>query len=143
VNAAEDERERNMGRYINCGFEKAERLQGDVGYVELRGFFNPAIGGDTAAAAMSFVADAEALIVDLRRNHGAFPEMVSLVASYLLEGEPVHLNDLHFRRGDRTQQFWTLPFVWGKHFGQKKPVCVLTSSETFSGGEESPTICRL
>jgi C-terminal processing protease CtpA/Prc len=62
--------------------------------------------------------------------------MVALVATYLFDGEPVHLNDLQYRRGDRTQQYWTLPFVPGRRFGRSKPVYVLTSAETFSGAEE-------
>src|SRR5262249_50927356 len=37
--------------------------------------------------------------------------------------------------GDRTQQFWTLPWVPGPRY-TNKPVYVLTSARTFSGAEE-------
>jgi C-terminal processing protease CtpA/Prc len=47
----------------------------------------------------------------------------------------VHLNDLYWRTGDRTQQFWTLPYVPGKRYVDKD-VYVLTSKQTFSGAEE-------
>jgi C-terminal processing protease CtpA/Prc len=47
----------------------------------------------------------------------------------------VHLNDMVERNGT-TETFWTEPTVAGKRFGGKKPVYVLTSGETFSGGEE-------
>ena len=47
-----------------------------------------------------------------------------------------HLNSLYWREGDRTQLFWTLPYVPGKRFGSQKPIYVLTSAETFSGAEE-------
>src|SRR5579884_1799302 len=47
-----------------------------------------------------------------------------------------HLNSLYWRECDRTQQFWTLPYVPGKRFGSQKPVYILTSAETFSGAEE-------
>jgi len=61
---------RDMMRVTNCGFEKVERLPGNVGYVEFRQFAPPSICADTAAAAMNFLANADALIVDLRRNGG-------------------------------------------------------------------------
>src|SRR5262245_9873180 len=52
----------------NFRFERVERLRGNVGYLDLRGFVQPEIAGETAAAAMTFLARADALIVDLRRN---------------------------------------------------------------------------
>jgi C-terminal processing protease CtpA/Prc len=89
---------------------------------------------DAVAAFMSDVADANVLIIDLRTNHGGDPSTVALVASYLFDDKPVHLNDIVERDGT-TRAFWTQPTVAGKRFGGKKPVYVLTSAETFSGGE--------
>jgi C-terminal processing protease CtpA/Prc len=83
---------------------------------------------------MSFVADTDALIVDLRRNGGGDPAMVAYVLSYLFDTR-THLNDLRYGRGDRLEQFWTAP-VPGQVFGGTKPVFVLTSRETFSGAED-------
>lgn len=127
---------KQYARRANHGFEKVERLEGNVGYLDLRGFFPADEAGETVAAAMSFLANTDALIVDLRKNHGGSPVTVALVTSYLFDPSPVHLNDLYFRPQNETRQFWTLPFVPGKRFGMKKPVYVLTSRETFSGGEE-------
>jgi C-terminal processing protease CtpA/Prc len=84
---------------------------------------------------MNFLANMNALIVDLRQCKGGNPGMVALISSYLFDGDPVHLNSLYWRDEDFTQQYWTLPFVPGKRFGDK-PVYVLTSSDTFSAGEE-------
>ena len=83
---------------------------------------------------MSDVADADVLIIDLRANHGGDPSTVAQVASYLFDDKPVHLSDVVERDGS-TRAFWTEPTVAGKRFGGKKPVYVLTSAETFSGGE--------
>ncbi len=126
---------RDRARVTNFGFEKVERMPGNVGYLEIRGFNDPAIGAETAVAAMNFLANADALIIDLRRNGGGSPEMVQLVSSYLFD-EATHLNSLYFRPSDRTSQFWTLPHVPGRRFGEEKPVYVLTSDRTFSAGEE-------
>ncbi len=116
--------------------QTVERLDGNIGYVELRAFF-PAEApgaGDAAAAAMRLLAHTGALIIDLRRNHGGDPSMVALLSSYLFS-ESVHLNSLYWRANDFTQQFWTFPYVPGPRFVDK-PVYVLTSGETFSGAEE-------
>src|SRR5215469_6886049 len=77
-----------------------------------------------------------ALVIDLRQNGGGWPEMVALFTTCLFDQEIVQLNSLYWRQGEKTQQFWTLPYVPGTRFGGKKPVYVLTSNRTFSGAEE-------
>ncbi len=119
----------------NYGFHRVERLPGNVGYVDIRKFHRAEWGGAVAVAAMAFLANASALIVDLRRCQGGYPGMVALVSSYLFGDEPVHLNSIYWRDEDLTQQYWTLPHVPGKRFDDR-PVYVLTSKDTFSGGEE-------
>lgn len=132
----EKRREAAFLQKVNHGFERVERLPGNIGYLDLRMFAPPDLAGETAAAAMTFLAGTDALIVDLRRNGGGEPEMVALLTSYLFGPKPVHLNDLYWRDGDRTQQFWTSGWVPGRRFGPDKPVWVLTSGDTFSGAEE-------
>jgi len=127
---------REEARLHNYGIARVERLPGNVGYLDLRGFEDPAIGGEAAVAAMTLLAHTSALIIDLRQNGGGWPEMVALFTTYLFDPEIVHLNSLYWRQGDKTQQFWTLPYVPGSRFGGKKPVYVLTSNHTFSGAEE-------
>ena len=134
--AAWREAYREEARLHNFGFARVERLSGNIGYLDLRGFEDPAIGGEAATAAMTLLAHASALIIDLRQNGGGWPEMVALLTSYLFDQEIVHLNSLYWRQGEKTQQFWTLPYVPGSRFGGKKPVYVLTSNRTFSGAEE-------
>ena len=129
------ERMRAMGEAMNFGFEKVERLEGNVGYLDLRMFMPAELGGDTAAAAMNLLAHTDALIIDVRKNGGGDPSMVALVSSYLFGAEPVHLNDLYFRPEDSTHQWWTLPHVPGRRY-EGKPVYVLTSRRTFSAAEE-------
>jgi retinol-binding protein 3 len=130
----EQEEFRRYAAARNFGFERVERLAGNVGYLDLRGFFPAEVGGDVAVAAMRFLANASALIIDLRQNGGGSPDMVALISSYLFD-QPTHLNNLYWREGDRTQQFWTLPYVPGKR-SAATPVYVLTSNHTFSGAEE-------
>ena len=137
ADAAERERLRKFGEAVNFGFEKVEKLPGNIGYIELRGFFPlQDVGAEKAAAeAMNKVADTDALIFDLRRNGGGSPIMVRLVCSYLFGEKPVHLNSLYSRERDHTEEFWTLKELPGKRY-LDKDVFVLTSSRTFSGAEE-------
>lgn len=128
-------RERRELDENNCGFRKAEQLDGNVGYLRLDEFPDPALCGSTAEAAMTFLAGTRALIIDLRENSGGKPAMVALVASYLFD-RSTHLNDLWTRHTDSTQEFWTRDSVAGRRFGGNKPVYVLTSAHTFSAAEE-------
>lgn len=125
----------NYLKRINYGFEKVERMSGNIGYIDLRGFTDPEKGAETVAAAMNFVNNTDALIFDLRQNGGGDPAMVALICSYLFGDKPVHLNDLYFRPQNETEEFWTKPTVLGKKYGDKD-VYVLTSNRTFSGAEE-------
>jgi retinol-binding protein 3 len=134
--AKEREEMRRFAAVRNFGFEKVERLSGNVGYLDLRGFMPVELAGDTAAAAMNFLANTEALIIDLRQNGGGSPAMVAMLCSYLFPAEPVvHLNDLYYRPDNSTHQWWTLPYVPGKRY-LGKSVYVLTSKRTFSAAEE-------
>lgn len=133
--AEEDARYRRDERLRNYGVERVERLEGNIGYIDLRGFAPTEWAGETLAAAMTLVAHTDALIVDLRKNGGGDPGTVAFMTSYLFDAR-THLNNLYWREGDRTEQFHTHDWVPGKRFGQKKPVYVLTSNRTFSGAEE-------
>jgi hypothetical protein len=133
--AEERENYRRFLQRINHGFERVERLPGNIGYIDLRGFFNPELGKDAVAAAMGSVANTDALIFDLRQNGGGDPAMVALISSYLFGSEPVHLNNLHWREGNRVEEFWTKPAAAGLRY-EGKDIYVLTSRRTFSGAEE-------
>jgi len=122
-------------KFMNSGFEQIERMRGNIGYIRFNGFVDPELGTDTVTSAMNFVSNTDALIFDLRDNGGGDPAMVKLICSYLFGDKAVHLNDLYWRKGNRTEEFWTTPTVAGKKF-LDKDVYVLTSSRTFSGAEE-------
>ena len=126
--------ERTQMERLNCGFKKAEILEDNIGYLKFDFFADPGICGPTVVAAMNFLANVDAIIFDLRENGGGDPKMVAFVSSYLF-AERTHLNDLWTRKGDVTEQYWTEPYVLGKRL-DGKPAFVLTSKNTFSGGEE-------
>jgi len=118
---------------VNCGFEKAELLPHNIGYVKLDAFEDAELCASTANAAMSLVSDGDALVLDLRDNHGGRGEMLALIASYLFAGH-THLGDSYRRWDGSRKESWTLPSVPGRKF-LDKPVFVLISNRTFSAGE--------
>jgi retinol-binding protein 3 len=132
---AQFERQRVIMARENFAFVRVERLAGNIGYVDLRAFLPPVIAGETAAAAMTFLAGTDAVIFDVRQNGGGDPAMVAFITSYLFGPEPVHLNDFYHRPTNETRPSYTLPYVPGKRLTDKD-VYVLTSSRTFSGAEE-------
>lgn len=133
--AEEIEQNRWFNKRINYGFERVERMNGNIGYIDLRGFNDHQAGAETVAAAMSFLQNTEALIFDLRQNGGGSPAMIQLISSYLFGDKPVHLNDLYWRKENKTDEFWTKPEQAKIKF-TNKDIYVLTSNYTFSGAEE-------
>ncbi|MBA3367613.1 MAG: S41 family peptidase [Geodermatophilaceae bacterium] len=117
------------------GIAAAQRLDGNVGYLDIRTLHDANIAAPIVSAAMTLLAGTDVLIIDLRRCPGGSPLMVAHYCSYLFD-DPTHLNDIYDRPSDQTRQFWTAPSVPGAKFGGSKPVYVLTSSTTFSGAEE-------
>jgi C-terminal processing protease CtpA/Prc len=126
---------RQMGRLDNFGIRRVERLDGNVGYLDLHRVPVPANAGPAITAAMELVAGTYALIIDLRHNHGGSPEGVVFWCSYLFTERPTHLNDIFHADTGETRQFWALPYVPGTRYPDR-PVYLLTSSHTFSGGED-------
>jgi Peptidase family S41/N-terminal domain of Peptidase_S41 in eukaryotic IRBP len=119
------------------GVACAQRLAGNVGYLDLQPVLFPAaIAADSVTAAMSLLAGTDALVVDVRGCLGGEPGMVAFLISYLWGHEPVQLTGLRARSASQLTQSWTLPHVPGRRFGQDKPVYVVTSGVTFSGGEQ-------
>ncbi len=130
---AEQAEEQKRAAGDNYGFARVERLDGNVGYLDLR-YFADGDGAATASAAMALLGHTDALIVDLRQNGGGGDAGVATVLlSHLLPGPATRLAELHWKPDGSVRSFWTLPSVpGGKYLG---PVYVLISQETFSAAE--------
>ena len=122
-------------RRVNFGFKEAKIMKGNVGYLDLRQFARTRHGSETAVAAMNFLANCDALIIDLRNNGGGSAEMIQLITTYFYDDEPKHLNTFYWRPNDETAQTWTLPHVPGEKMPEVD-IYVLTSDRTFSAAEE-------
>lgn len=129
--AAADQSESMKQR--NHGFHNIERLHGNVGLIEIGRFDPAAEAAATAGAAMSFVANTDALIIDLRNNGGGNADMVAHLMSYFVP-EQTHLATIKRRHADDMTQMWTSPHVPAPRY-LGKPIYVLTGKRTFSAAE--------
>jgi len=109
---------------------RAERLAGNIGYIDLRTFIGKVEKVDAAFAA---VQEPSALIIDVGQNLGGDPPVVQYISSYLF-AERTHLLDTLAREDAVPQERWTLDRVAGQRLPDI-PVYVLTSGRTFSAAE--------
>ena len=132
--AAELAEELRLEREQNGGFSRVERLEGNVGYIRYDQVASPVASREPLRAAMDLIARTEALIIDLRTNHGGEPETVQMFCSYLFD-RPTHLNDLWYRATGKTTAYWTSARVAGSRY-LNRPVYIVVSRETGSAAEE-------
>jgi retinol-binding protein 3 len=121
-------------RRANYQFRKLEIMRGNVGYLSLGSFVDLNYSKETAVAAMNFLANADAVIIDLRNNPGGFINLEIFLASYFYGVDPVEWLSRYHRDGDVTVRDWTLREVPGKRL-QHTDLYILTNSETGSAGE--------
>ncbi len=132
---AAQQKELEHARRENFGFKELQILDGNIGYLDLRSFSETGHGAEeVAVAAMNYLANSDAIIIDLRQNGGGSPDMIGLISSYFFD-EPVHLNTFYLRRTDSLRQFWTTHSVEGPKLTDKD-LYLLTSHYTFSAAEE-------
>jgi C-terminal processing protease CtpA/Prc len=111
-------------------------VDGYIGYIKIDEFSHSERAREAAVEAMADVADCEALIFDLRHNHGGGPGPGLLISSYPFDA-PRLLGSYYNRLEDGIKDIYTLESLPGKRFGQKKPVFIVTSSITGPGGSGS------
>ncbi len=118
----------------NNGFARVQRLEGNVGVLELTNLPDGENMVEKAAAAMTFLKDTSAFILDLRANGGGEITGVDVVLSYFVEGR-IHTYDMLARKPEDNLQYFTDASVAGPRYAAEKSVFVLTSRRTFSAGE--------
>ncbi|HEX4079083.1 MAG TPA: S41 family peptidase [Rhizomicrobium sp.] len=129
------ESDAERGAFAAYGFYDVRRLPGNIGYIDLHSFN---YGPDAAAylsAVMTLAGDTDALIIDVRENHGGLPQMAEMMAGYLL-GRRELIADVRERKLDGTftvERRYSIPMAGGTRY--TRPVYILTSHATFSAAE--------
>ncbi len=118
----------------NFGWERVEILKGNIGLIRINYFAPLDWSAETFTAAMNYIANTDALIVDVRKNSGSMDiNAIPFLCSYLFD-KPVPMGDIFSRETNETRQLWTYAQVPGRKYTDK-PVYLLTSPKTASGGE--------
>lgn len=124
--------------HAEVGITRADTLAGGVGYIEIIGFPPLSVYKPVLDKAMLALEDSHALIIDVRRNGGGDPESVAYLVSYLMASPPTREISSIISRIPGTTSF-----TRDRQFSRPTPVSftncpayVLTSKNTFSGGEE-------
>ncbi len=130
----EIERDRAQAARMGYGITRVQRLPGNIGYLDLRGFGPTEFVAPGYDAAMRLLGGTDALVLDLRNNGGGEPTSVSyLLSHFFAEGDERHLNDIYDRPTNTTREYRTMPIGAPRYL---RPIAVLTSKTTASGGEE-------
>ena len=122
-------------RLENHGLRRVERLPENLGLIELTVIPPAASAGDAIAAAMRLVEHTQGLILDARAARGGSPDGVAFLCSFLFADGDVHLGDIVEGPAGPARQYWTSAYLPAPRY-LERPVYVLTSASTFSGGEE-------
>jgi len=114
----------------NVGFHRLEWLEPGIGYLDLRRFYSFDQAKPMALAAMTFLADARALIIDVRENGGGSGDYLS---SYFLP-YPTQLSGSYARQTGTLTESWTRRDI-GMEPRLDVPLLILTGPNTFSASE--------
>ncbi|HYC89794.1 MAG TPA: S41 family peptidase [Thermoanaerobaculia bacterium] len=117
----------------NHGFRSVQRLEPNLGYIDVGLFAESDDARAMADAAMAFVQGTDAVIVDVRRCPGGSGQQVAYLASYFFGPEPVVLANRFHRPSGRSMQSVTGD-VKGKRM-PNVPLYILTSPGTGSACE--------
>lgn len=124
---------RPVERGSASGFRRVERLDGNIGYLDLGGFMSGDESRAAATAAMTLLASSDAVIIDLRRCPGGSAEAVNYLASYFFGPERRVLMNRYDRPTNVASES-TTEDVPGRRMPET-PLYILTSGRTVSACE--------
>jgi C-terminal processing protease CtpA/Prc len=120
-------------RRTGYGIASVQRVAGNVAVLDIRELVEPELSRPACEAALASVADAAALVIDLRQCVGGDPATVALVCSALVDRR-TPLSRIVPRNGP-VEAFWADPAPDTRSFGGRKPLLIAVAAFTFSGAE--------
>jgi formylglycine-generating enzyme required for sulfatase activity len=138
--SSEEEKEKahlqkvDMDRKQNFYFKEVKHLDDNIGYLRFDKFADPRYAGSTAVAAMNYLANCEALIIDLRYNGGGSPDMVTFLLSFFFD-KPVNFNNFYKRNKNEIKQEWTYSYINGPKLTDMDLYVLMSRAYSFSAAE--------
>ncbi|MEL7119496.1 MAG: S41 family peptidase [Bacteroidota bacterium] len=138
-------RQLQLEQFRNFRMPTVQRLNGNIGYLKID-FFLPTENNkgfeEKMAIAFDFIADSDALIIDLRENPGGYASGSNLFISYFFPPQTHFMTSSGRIEGKYMERkSFTLKKVNGKKY-LDKPVYILTSSRTGSAAESIAHIIK-
>lgn len=99
---------RDAIRLVNFGVLAAEVLDGNIGYLRMRGFMDADEARDAISHAMALLANTDAMIVDVRNCPGGSADTVNYLASYFFGPERRVLMNRYNRPMGRSMESTTV-----------------------------------
>ena len=121
-------------RKNNFSMPKLEVLTGNVGYMRLDMMPPLDVARPTLDAAMAFLSNTDAMIIDVRDTPGGVGGFIPYLMSYYFPEGGKLLYTRYFGAENRTEEFLTFDKVGGKR-RPNLPLFVLTSASTASAAE--------
>jgi len=120
-------------RFRNFGFQKLERLSGNIAFVKLNELPPVFVAGKLFEAVIALLANMSAIIIDLQDCEGGAPDMVQFIASHFLEAEQP-LSGIESDGGKKYTESHSLAGLNSPRL-LEKPLAILISPKTFSAAE--------
>ncbi len=115
------------------GFQRLDRIEGNIGYLDLRRFTPLSVAKGMAVGAVYFLSHTDAIIIDLRENPGGMADMIQFLSNYFFD-HPTQLSGLYMREDNFINETWTSEKIEGKRMTDV-PLFLLTSRKSFSAAE--------
>jgi retinol-binding protein 3 len=122
--------------YDNYGQGGALRLQGNIGYLKIIGFYPMPQSRASIDAALQLLKHTDALIIDLRKNGGGDPAAIDYLMGYFFE-TPTLLTAIVGTKNGRpsVEKQFSARYVSGTRY-LHRPLYVLTDQLTYSAAEQ-------
>ena len=125
----------------NFELGKVEVLPGNIGYFEMKGFNGLRDAREPVVAALRFLENTDAIILDVRMHPGGSADLSNFIISHFTGPDSVASLDVAIRAANQQYRRWTMSSVPGPR-RPDVPVYVLTSRGTVSAGEDFAFVLR-
>ena len=119
----------------NFGFQKVEVLDGNIGYIKFDFFHFHEWAKPKIDAAMGFVSNTNALIIDVRQNGGGYSPTDAYIASFFFETGGDIWSSSYDRPSDETETTSLFEDIGADRYLDRS-LYILVSEETFSNAEK-------